>query len=427
MTKDEESLMPLITWAMEVRPKDIPNAVYDHASVVLMDLLAVIWAGRSEPEVQGLGLWAKKNGVLNDSRWVGLLLGTAAVTSELDEGNRRAMGHPGSHIAPAMLAAIPQLEDLTIQDVVFAFVVAYEVSARIASAGTPRSGSHPHGTWGTIGGAVALGLLRGETSQLIRVVQLASSMGLATAFSAPQEGRTVRNLYAGLSASLAFLAFEWAEVVSGIFAPTETLFVTWSDTGILDGLGSKFAISENYMKTIAACRYVHGAVQAVEVLVKRYDLTADDIEAVEVETYMPAALLSGLPSNTLSSKFSLPYAVLRAVQGKGHDLAAFHEPLGLSSQDLELMHRIHVCPSDEMTKLLPDIRKTRVTIYRRFTNSPINQDIDLPLGEWDAPFDEGELAIKWKTLLKDYPDNMAPRTLSIQNLGRFVTHFIGAF
>ncbi|MCL4351243.1 MAG: MmgE/PrpD family protein [Firmicutes bacterium] len=424
MTREELALEPLVNWATHVVPADIPGQVYNHATIVIMDLLAVIWAGREEPEVKGLAKWVTDHRHDAEPWWRGVILGTAAVALELDEGNRRAMGHPGSHILPAMLSVLPELPSVTWEEVLFAFVVAYETSARIASGGTLRPGSHPHGTWGTIGGAVAIALLRGERSGLADTVRLASSVGLATAFSAPQEGRTVRNLYAGISAMMAYFANEWSGTISGIFAPSDTLFTMWSDKGLMDGIGTDYAVTQNYMKIIAACRYVHGAVEAIERLSSMNQLQESTIKSVDVETYVPAALLGGVPHNTLSSKFSLPYAILCGLRGRGHDFAAFHQPLHLSSQDYDFMNSVRVLPSASLTALLPGVRRTRVTIYLRDGVEPLTLEVDLPLGEWDHPLPDGALETKWSMLLSDYPKTIDLSILSLPVLREFVKNFL---
>lgn len=362
MLEDERSLEPLLDWAERLSFSDLPGQVVHHARAVFIDHLAGLWAGRTEPEVLGIARWIERRGIIEDPLWLGLVLGIAAVAQELDEGHRESMGHPGSHVIPTVLATLYENPRITMEEALLALVVGYEVAARIASAGVPRSGSHPHGTWGTVGAAVARERLSGSPLRLRKAVLLASGTGLATAFSAPLEGRTVRNLYAGLSAFLGMLASEWKDDVSGIFSPTETLFSVWDGRDITRDLGSRYAITRNYFKTIAACRYVHGAVEAIEKIRGEYPFQRSDIDTVVVETYSPASKLSGAPFNTLSSKFSIPYAVLCAVDGRVRDLESFHEPLKLTSTDRGFLSRVIVKESKQMTQQLPKVRAVRVTM-----------------------------------------------------------------
>lgn len=421
MLEAERSLEPLLDWAEQVKFEDFPVGVVAHARAVLLDQLAVLWGGRHEREVFAVARWARRRGIGDDPLWLGLVLGTAAVTQELDEGHRESLGHPGSHIIPTILASLYENPENTIEGVLTALITGYEVAARIASAGTPRPGSHPHGTWGSIGATVARARLSGSRENLRDAVYLAAGTGLATAFSAPLEGRTIRNLYAGLSAFFGMLAWEWKDDVSGIFSPTETLFHEWDGADIAKGLGTHFAITRNYFKTIAACRYVHGVIEAVEQIGEGRRLRRTDIERVTVETYAPASVLSGLPFNTLSSKFSIPYAVLCAIDRRAHDPQTFHEPLGLSAADRAWLNRVTVLESPEMTQQLPHVRAVRVTV--RFADrSECATRVSLPRGEWDRPHTAKALAQKWATHLGDYPGDLPsdPADLTSADLRRFV-------
>ncbi len=427
MTDSERALIPLVDWASQVRYEDIPAPVREQARLIIYDLLAAIWAGKTEAEVAGLAHWANANQWLFEPLWQGCILGTSAVALEMDEGNRRTLGHPGSHVAPVMLAHLRDIPSF--EEFLRVFVVAYEVSARIARCGRPRPDAHPHGTWGTVGSAVAMALL--ASHDLRDTILLASSTTIATAFTAALEGRTVRNLYAGLSALVGSLATQWSDVVAGIFAPTETMFSTWSGQALTEGLGTHFAVSENYFKTIAACRYVHGTVEAIENLRDELPLSRVHVDQVVVETYAPASQLSGLPHNTLSSKFSLPYAILKALEGKARDPRSFHEPLELTAEQTNLLRHIVVKENEEFTDLLPEVRKTRVQIHYTMDGhtSIAVDEVDLPMGEWDRPFPPDMLFRKWQQVFSDLPSNVLPELpsdLSLESLRRFTTAFFEA-
>ena len=226
---------------------------------------------------------------------------------------------------------------------------------------------------------------------------------------------------------MAHMANEWSRNISGIFAPSETLFATWSGHGLMDGIGTDYAVTHNYMKTIAACRYVHGTIEAVERLIEDHGVRESQIASVDVQTYLPAALLDGLPHNTLSSKFSIPYAVLCAVRGRGYDFSAFHEPLSFSSQDYALMNSVRVLPSDDLTALLPDVRRTQVTLYLKGQVQPLVLDVDLPRGEWDRQLPNGAIETKWSLLMRDYPGTIDPSTLTVEALRTFLRNFIQSF
>ena len=82
---------------------------------------------------------------------------------ELDEGNQFGRGHPAIHVFPAVLAMAEE-GLFSGRDLILALVLGYEVGTRIGIAAKIRMSMHPHGTWGTVGAAVAVGKLTGYTA-----------------------------------------------------------------------------------------------------------------------------------------------------------------------------------------------------------------------------------------------------------------------
>src|SRR6202030_1661799 len=92
------------------------------------------------------------------------LNGTAGTMLEIDEGNQFARGHPGIHVVPAVLAAAEELGSSG-SDVLLAIALGYEIGSRVGIASKLRVTMHPHGTWGTVGAAVAVARLHGASSK----------------------------------------------------------------------------------------------------------------------------------------------------------------------------------------------------------------------------------------------------------------------
>jgi 2-methylcitrate dehydratase PrpD len=135
-----------------------------------------------------------------------LFNGTAGTFLELDERNQFGRGHPGIHVIPAALAAAEE-KHLPGRDLVMALVLRYEIGTRIGIACKMRMSMHPHGTWGTVGAAVAVGKLMGYKEPLMKeMINASSSLGLATSRRTMLEGGTVRNMYAGVRGYMGILA-----------------------------------------------------------------------------------------------------------------------------------------------------------------------------------------------------------------------------
>ena len=86
--------------------------------------------------------------------------GMAITWCELDEGFRNASCHGGAYTIPALLAEA-EAQGRTVEEVLRALAVAYEVTTRFALAFPfPVFNVHPHAAFATIGGAAAASLVR---------------------------------------------------------------------------------------------------------------------------------------------------------------------------------------------------------------------------------------------------------------------------
>ena len=145
--------------------EDLPKDVVRQAGLVVADTVAVIAAGSAEPEMAALT--ARLAGAPGPAAVIGtglrteagkaaLLNGTAGTFLEMDEGNRFSRGHPAIHVLPAVLATA-EAQGMSGRDTLLAFVLGYEVGARLGGAARLRPAMHPHGTWGTVAAAAAIG------------------------------------------------------------------------------------------------------------------------------------------------------------------------------------------------------------------------------------------------------------------------------
>ena len=206
-----------------------------------------------------------------------LLNGTAGTMLELDEGNQYARGHPGIHVVPAALAVGGRLA-VSGADLILAIALGYEIGSRVGIASKLRVTMHPHGTWGTIGAAVTAARLEGATpDQVVETINLASSFGLSTSRRTMLEGGTVRNTYAGFSNQLGLMA--WELQASGFVGEMDGVGTVYGtviaenfqpDEMVLE-LGERWEITRNYFKRHAACRYTHGALDALGEIVRQLD------------------------------------------------------------------------------------------------------------------------------------------------------------
>src|SRR3981081_4487720 len=311
-------------FAATMTAEQLPGDVVARTKQVLFDCIGAMAAGAQGPEMRrltarlcrGCGDGATPvigTGCRAPAGIAAFLNGTAGTMLEIDEGNQFARGHPGIHVVPAVLAAAEELGSSG-AEVLLAIALGYEIGARVGIASKLRVTMHPHGTWGTVGAAVAVAKLRHATrEQTAEVINVSSTLGLATSRRTMLEGGTVRNSFAGFSNEIGLRA--WEMVGAGFVGEADgigTIYNTviadqFQPEAMIADLGARWEIARNYFKRHAACRYNHGALDALQRLVAKAggQLNPDDIVWIDVDSYSWAAQLDDdQPRNMLAAKFS---------------------------------------------------------------------------------------------------------------------------
>ncbi len=395
----------------------LPPLIVRRAKDVLADSLAVAAAGAQEEEMKSLTgrlarpgggratLWGA--GFETDVLSAGLINGTAGTFLELDEGNQFARGHPAIHVVPAAMAAAEQ-EALSGRQLILALVAGYEIGARLGIASKLRPSMHPHGTWGTIGAAVAVGKLRGyEAAAMRQMINVSSSLGLATSRRTMLEGGTVRNVYAGVSNYMGLLAHHL--VRSGFTGERDGLATvfghvvseTFDPQAMIQDLGQRFEIGRNYFKRHACCRYNHSALDALEIIAAGMPggrIPAAEVAAVEIETYSLAAqLCDQSPGNMLAAKFSLPFAAATFLTHGHGGVACFQPPAVADAAIQALAKKVTVREDQRLTAMMPHQRPSRVKVVLQDGTVHEAQTL-LNKGDFEDPYSAAELEEKYYDL-----------------------------
>lgn len=338
-----------------------------------------------------------------------LAMGTAGSALELDEGHRFAAGHPAMHVLPAVLAAGQQTATAG-ERLLAAFIAGYEVAARVGMAVRPLDPVyHVHGVWGTVGAAAGVARLRGLSAAVTaHALRIAAGSAQHTSFDAALEGATVRDTYMGMSAMAGMLAVDAAVagiegLSGGIARSLSRTTESYDPAMVTDALGERWEVARGYFKTHAACRYTHGALDAVMQLRAQEAIDPDAVETVLVETYPTAARLDvPAPVNSLQAKFSLPFAVATALVHGATDKTAFAAS-AITDETLALADRVTVREDPAFAAAVPDRRPTRVRITLR-DGSTHDLRIDHPRGGAEHPFAAADLARKFAHLTAAVPD-----------------------
>jgi 2-methylcitrate dehydratase PrpD len=404
----------LADFVASARWEDVPEAVRDHARLVLLDTFGVMLAGSERPEVAALRKQLGSTGTgatllargwgSQDTRTAALLNGIAGRAIELCEGLRLVSGQAAIQVLPGILA-IAQARHASGRDVLGAFIVGYETAGRLCAAFTPRPLAHQNGQASLLAAAAAGARMAGLDGEGVsRAMRISTTLLLTPSYTNVVAGATTLNVAGGMSGFVGALAPELAQ--AGFIAQSDAIeealgqmVGTGFETGqLLDDLGSSWAIMRNYFRLYACCNPIHPALDALHVALAQLRPQPDQIERIDISTYRFAAVMKNPePPNFFASKYSLPHAAaVLVVRGKlGHaglDDSALADP-----QVAMLRRRVHIEEDPAMSERAPRWRPARVTVVLKDGRSATHA-VESHRGDFNQPFERSEVLAKFREL-----------------------------
>jgi 2-methylcitrate dehydratase PrpD len=406
----------LAQFVAATRLADLPADVVARGSLILADCVGCMVAGSTAPEARRLAALELDRGAPAASVLGGAtrlaadaaayINGTTGTWHDLDEGNLSTRTHAAIQIAPAALAEA-EARNLSGAQLLEAFILAYEASARLWRATVSRLAVHPHGTYGPLAAAFALAKLRGDDQAAIeRAANIATTLGIAASRNTLKDGATVRNIYSGHSGRAGFQALALRDAgFSGEADAAASVFGSiygsaFDPAAATADLGLTWWIRRNYFKRFAAGRYAHGALDLVDELAGEPGsrLAPDQIKRIDIETFFLATTMGQQRVLTpFGCRFSIPMLVAQRIAHGPLPLIddrtrAFADPVVRA-----LAERVFVSEDKAATTAYPDRQPTRLTVIWRdgATKTVASERM---LGESDRPFPAGVLEAKFAAL-----------------------------
>ncbi len=330
--------------------------------------------------------------------------------AELDDGNKKAAGHAGVHLIPAVFALADKLGSRE-EDVLVALATGYEAYIRISSAAQPgmvQRGFHSTGMAGTLASAAACArLFRLDAQGIEEAIALATTMSgglLSYGDSRP----AIKPLNPGKAAENGVFAAMLAN--AGMRGPAEALegqngwfhAVTDSvDEDCLKG-SDHLLLHDCYFKLYPSCRHTHCGIDAAVIL--HDQVKAGEIEAVNVYIYPNAIRLAGIriPSDQDETKFSIPYTLACALLNGSYGTADM-DPPRLTGDVLEMIEKIHMIPEPEMENRAKGIRGTRVEVVKK-DGTILKETVLVPKGDPENPLTREDIIEKLRVCAKGQAD-----------------------
>ncbi len=326
--------------------------------------------------------------------------------AELDDGNKKAAGHAGVHLIPAVFALADKLESSN-EDVLLALATGYEAFIRISSAAQPglvARGFHSTGMAGTLACAAACAKLYGLDAQGIEnAIALATTMtgGL---LSYGDSRPAIKPLNPGKAAENGVFAAMLAN--AGVQGPTESLEGQngWFHA-VTDEVHEEFLkgsdhllLHDCYFKLYPSCRHTHCGIDAAVALHGR--VKAEEIEEVNVYIYPNAIKLAGIkiPKDQDETKFSIQYTLACALLQGSYGIADM-DPPHLTPDVLELIEKTKLIADTTMEDRSKGIRGTRVEVVLKDGRKD-EETILVPKGDPEKPLTREDIIDKLRTCAK---------------------------
>jgi 2-methylcitrate dehydratase PrpD len=324
----------------------------------------------------------------------------AASSLDVDDGHCQAAGHPGAAIVPAVLSEAATLGSDG-HDVLTATAVGYDVALRIAAARRfTDTMSFASGQWTGFGVAAAIGWLRG-----MRPDQLANAIAIASA-EAPQnlpQGDCQASSVKGSSPwSTVTALFAVERAGAGMSGSIDMLDRphAYDVAAITADLGSRWLVSETYLKPYASCRYTHPVIDAVLKLVddRRQE---EPIDRLLVEIFPEARKLPNehAPKSLESAQFSVPFAAALAALRGAEAFRPLRPHSLLDADVVALARQVEIRYPDDLAGIFPMRTPARVKMtvggYERFC------DVPRPLGDANNPMHQTAVEEKLRDLGRD--------------------------
>jgi 2-methylcitrate dehydratase PrpD len=414
----------------------------------VLDLLGNCLAALSERPAEVVAAVVREWGGTAESTAIGsadrlpapsaaLVNGTLAHSLDFDDTHLPSVLHPSAAVVPAALA-VAEAQDASGPSFLDAVAVGVEVTCRLGMAGYDEQransvffdrGQHATAICGTVGAAVAAGMLRGlNAAELTSAIGIASSMGSGV-IEANRTGGTVKRVHCGWAAHAGVIAAALARhgltgpptVLEGRFGLLRAFCGDQFDIdAVTSGLGERWESDRIFVKPYPCNHFTHAGVDAA-LRVRAAGVDPSDI--TEITLGVPEPVLRTIaepiedkrrPRSGYHGAFSGPYTVAAALLGGG-GLGVFHEDFADAAvadpARLALAARVNVVADPECTAIFP--RQFPAVLTVRLAGGEVREErLSHNRGGPENPLSAQELATKFRLNASRAVDDAAARDLT---------------
>ena len=357
--------------------ESIPPRVIQFTKGLLIDWLGSALAGKGAPQVDAIEGFARAMGpsdgpstIVTSRRrtspyFAAMVNAAASHVVEQDDVHNGAVFHPATVVFPPVLA-VAEAEAKSGREILTAAIAGYETGIRIGEflGRSHYEVFHTTGTAGTLAAAAAVGKLIGLDAVALNHALGSAGTQAAGLWEFLRDAADSKQLHTAKAAGdgllAAYLARDGFKGASRILEGKQGLAAGMSrdadPSRLTDGLGTRWATAETSFKWHAACRHTHPAADALQLLMQRENLRADDIAEVTCHVHQAAIDVLGPvtdPKTVHQAKFSMGTVLgLIAVHGTA-DLDAFERHALSDPKVAAFRNKVRMVRDAEVDSLYP--------------------------------------------------------------------------
>jgi len=335
--------------------------------------------------------------------------GLSSHVLELDDGVRFGALHPGAPILSTLLP-VAHKYNLSGENLIKGLVIGYEASINLGYSIQPghyNKGYHPSATCGSIGAAVSIAIANQFNKKKLKAVITNAAISASGTLKVIEDFSEMKPYNIAKASLSALYSYYMANAEFGF--PEDVLS---GKGGFLNMFGGEYAenrlirqendllkIHKVYFKTFAACRHCHTGIDAALKLREEYPLKVENIDVINIYSYeyVIGKHDHNVVHGTSSAKMSIPYSVAIALLYGDASEEFYSEDYINNIKIKELMKKIEVFSSKELSELVPEKRPSIVEIIMK-NGDILSKRIDFPKGEPENPFSDEELIAKFTSL-----------------------------
>lgn len=308
-----------------------------------------------------------------------LALGHASNSFDIDDGHNMIKGHPGTSFIAGILAASLE-KDVDYKEFLTTLVIAYDVAVRSGLAMQHHYNYlHSTGAYGAVATAAGISrLLNLNEEQLNNALSISDFHAPLVPVMRAVEYPSMNKDGVPFGAITGVLSV--IETLNGYSGKTHLLELE-EYKYLLETLGTDYEIMNLYFKPYTCCRWAHPPILASITLIKNHGIKTEDIERVEVKTFVAATRLSKIiPKSTDEAQYNISYPIAAAI---------IYEDLGFSqvidenlgnADVLDMMKKIEFQVDEKLESAFPARRQCKVSIVLKNGNR-FTSDTYEPIGE----------------------------------------------